>query len=147
MTHDVLPDGTIKLKAATGDKIMNSPNNIDYTITINGLDLGDPTLTAKSIAFGYPSVDPRYIVKAFQTSDRDGRIVKHFNCGEIKAEAGMDAALKQKRDNLLIQAIVAKPEDFDKVWDQGFKDYLNSGGQAIIDERREKYEKYYGKKK
>ncbi|MGQ9779286.1 MAG: ABC transporter permease subunit, partial [Bacillota bacterium] len=147
INHEVLPDGTIKLLSATGPQIMNSPYNIDYTIVVNGLDLGNPELTARSRAFAYAEVEPRYIVKAIQTANRDGRTIKHYNCGEIKSEAGMDAALKQKRDNLLIQAIVCKPEEFDKVWDKGFQDYLNSGGQAIINERREKWEKYYGKKK
>ncbi|MGE5605123.1 MAG: sugar ABC transporter substrate-binding protein, partial [Bacteroidota bacterium] len=143
VTHEVMPDGAIKTIAATGDKVMNSPNNIDYTITCNGLDLGNAKLTARSIALGYAGVDPRYIEKAFVTASNDSRIVKHFNCGEIKSEAGMDAALKVKRDNLLVQAIVCKPEDFDKVWNQGFQDYLSSGGQAIIDERRAKYDQFY----
>jgi putative aldouronate transport system substrate-binding protein len=57
----------------------------------------------------------------------------------------MGPALAEKRDKLLIQAVVAKPEEFDTVWDRGYADYLRSGGQAIIDERRAKYEKYYGK--
>ena len=63
--------------------------------------------------------------------------------GEIKSEEGMQTVLKEKRDNLLIRAIVAKPEDFDRVWDAGFADYLRSGGQAIINERGQKYEQYY----
>ncbi|MCL6589362.1 MAG: extracellular solute-binding protein [Firmicutes bacterium] len=146
VTHEVMEDGTIKTIAATGAKIMNSPNNIDYTITCNGLDFNDPKLTAKSIALGYAGVDARFIEKAFTCSDNDARYGKKFSCGEIKSEAGMSTALQKKRDNLLTQAIVAKPEDFDKVWDAGFKDYLNSGGQAIIDERKAAYEKYYGNK-
>lgn len=143
VTHEVMPDGAIKAIAAVGAKIMNSPNNIDYTITCNGLDLGNAKLTANSIALGYGGVDARFIEKAFVTASKDSRIIKHFNCGEIKSEAGMDAPLKEKRDKLLIQAIVAKPADFDKVWDQSFKDYLASGGQAIIDERKTKYDQFY----
>ncbi|MGE5599535.1 MAG: sugar ABC transporter substrate-binding protein, partial [Bacteroidota bacterium] len=143
VTHVKLEDGTIKTIAATGAKIMNSPNNIDYTITCNGLDLGNPSLSARSIAQGYAGVDARFIEKAFVTASKDSRIVKKFNCGEIRSEAGMDAALKVKRDNLFVQAIVCKPEDFDKVWEAGFKDYLNSGGQAIIDERRAALAKFY----
>jgi putative aldouronate transport system substrate-binding protein len=146
VTHTVLADGTVKTMAAIGEKIMNSPNNIDYTITINGLDLGDMKLNAKSVALGYAGVDARFIEKAYQVAVKDARVESHFNCGEIKSEAGMDAALKLKRDNLFTQVIVAKLEDFDKIWDAGFKDYLSSGGQAIIDERKAAYEKYYGKK-
>lgn len=143
VTHEVLADGTIKTIAVTGAKIMNSPNNIDYTITINGLDLGDPDLNVKSIAYGYGGVEKRFIERAYRITNKDARYEQNINVGEVKSEAGMSTVLKEKRDNLLIQAIVAKPEDFDAVWDRGFADYLRSGGQAIINERREKYKKYY----
>ena len=143
VTHQVMPDGAIKTIAATGEKIMNSTNNLDYTITINGLDLGDRDLTTRSIALGYAGVDARFIQKAFDMAMNGGFTPKHFNCGEIQAEAGMGQVLKEKRDILYAQAIVCSPSDFDSVWDNYFQDYLNSGGQAIIDERRAAYEKYY----
>lgn len=143
VTHQVMPDGAIKLLSATGDKIMNSPNNIDYTITINGLDLGDADLNARSLALGYAGVDARFIEKAWPLSKKDGRIIPQFNVGEIKAEEGMGPALTQKRDNFLVQAVSCKPEQFDAVFDAGMQDYLNSGGQAIIDERAAKYAEFY----
>ena len=143
VTHEKMPDGAIRLLSATGDKIMNSPNNIDYTITINGLDLGDPDLNAKSLAFNYAGVDPRYIEKAWPLSMLDGRIIPQFNVGEIKAEEGMGPALSQKRDNFLVQAVSCPPDQFDAVFDAGMQDYLNSGGQAIIDERAAKYAEFY----
>lgn len=58
----------------------------------------------------------------------------------------MGPALKERRDNMLVQSIVAKPADFDKVYDNGMKDFLTSGGQSIIDERKAKYEMFFGKK-
>jgi len=143
VTHEVMPDGAIKTIAATGDKIMNSVNNLDYTITINGLDLGDPDLTTRSLALGYSGVDARFIQKAFNTAMNDGFTPKNFNVGEIKSEAGMGQVLKEKRDILFAQAITCKPEEFDAVWEAGYKEYLNAGGQAIIDERKALYEKYY----
>jgi putative aldouronate transport system substrate-binding protein len=143
VTHEVLEDGTIKTIAATGDKIMNSPQNIDYTITINGLELGDPELTIRSLALGYAGVDKRFIEIAYPITNNDARYNKNVQVGDIGAEEGMGPALKEKRDNLLIQAVVAKPDQFDSVWDRGFEDYLRSGGQAIIDERTAKYEQYY----
>jgi putative aldouronate transport system substrate-binding protein len=143
VTHEVMPDGAIKLIAATGDKIMNSGNNIDYTITINGLELGDPDLTARSLALGYAGVDARFIQKSFEIANRDGFVPQNFNVGEIKAEEGMGQVLKDKRDILLAQAIICPTDQFDEVWDELFQDYLNSGGQAIIDERLAAYEKFY----
>jgi len=143
VTYEKLSDGSIKTIATTGKKIMNSQNNIDYTITINGLDLGDEELNVKSIANGYADVEPRLISKAYDITSKDARIGKHVNVGQIESEEGQGAALKEKRDKLLSQAVVAKPEDFDTVFDSGLQDYLRSGGQAIIDERKEKYENFY----
>jgi putative aldouronate transport system substrate-binding protein len=144
--HEILANGAYKILPVKGEKIMNSGNNIDYTIVINGLDLGDPALSAKSLAVGYAGVDSRYVEKAKATQLRDARISPHFNVGEITSENGMDAPLKEKRNNFLVQSIVAKPADFNAVFDAGLKDWLSSGGQAITDERRAKFEAAFGKK-
>ena len=142
-THIKLEDGTISIIAATNEKIINSQYNIDYTITNNGLDLGDVELRMRSMALGYGGVDARFIVKAYAASVNDGRVFEHIITPAIQAEDGMSEALKVKRDAFLNQSIVAKPEDFDKIFDAGMDDYLASGGQAIIDERTEAYAKYY----
>ena len=55
----------------------------------------------------------------------------------------MGQALDAKRDNLFAQAIVAKPADFDSIWDSGYEDYLNSGARAIQEERAALYDQYY----
>jgi len=143
VTHEVLEDGTYKTIAATGEKIMNSQFNIDYTIVINGLDVGSPEETSRAIAQGYGFVDARFIEKAFVTSVKDGYVVPHVNVGEIKAEEGMGTPLKEKRDALYAQAVTAPVDQFDAVWDAGMADYLATGGQAIIDERLAAYEKFY----
>jgi len=143
VNHEPQPDGSVKAVAVKGDKIMNSPNNIDYTIVINGLDLGKQDLNAKSLALGYGGVDKRFIEKSYATQRNQSRITANFNVGQIKSEDGMSPVMKEKRDNLLAQAIVAKPAQFDAVWDAGFKDLLSSGIQAIIDERRAKYAAFF----
>ncbi len=144
VNHEVQPDGSIKTLAVTGEKVMNSPFNIDYTITINGLDLGDTDKTLKSIALGYEGVDASYIEKAYQITSNEGRVAKNAKVGDIASEEGMGPVLKEKRDAMLDQAVVAKPEDFDKVYDSGFADYLSSGGQTIMDDRKAAWEKIYG---
>lgn len=125
---------------------MNSPANIDYTITSNGLDLGDPELTVKSIANGYAGVDSRLIEVAHKITTNQGRIGQNVNVGEIKAEDGQGQALKEKRDTILNKAVVAPVDKFDEVYDSGMDDYLKSGGQAIIDERKTAWEAIFGDK-
>ncbi|MEK4249413.1 hypothetical protein [Paenibacillus sp. FSL W7-1287] len=146
VTHEKLEDGSLKTIAATGEKIMNSPANIDYTITSNGLDLGDPELTVKSIANGYAGVDSRLIEVAHKITTNQGRIGQNVNVGEIKAEDGQGQALKEKRDTILNKAVVAPVDKFDEVYDSGMDDYLKSGGQAIIDERKTAWEAIFGDK-
>jgi putative aldouronate transport system substrate-binding protein len=145
-THEAMPDGSVKITAATDEKIMNSPNNIDYTITINGLNLGDPEKTVQSLAQGYAGVDPEYITRTYDLSAYEVSYGKNAALGEIKAEEGMGTALSEKRNNFLTQSIVASVDKFDEVFDTGMQDYLNSGGQAIIDERKAAWEKVYSDK-
>ncbi len=145
VTHETQADGSVKTIAATGEKIMNSPLNIDYTIVINGLDLGETEKNIKSLAYSYAGVDSRFIDKAYQATLHDGRVFQKYNVGEIKAEDGMATPLKEKRDAILTQSVVSKPDKFDSVFDSGMTDYLSSGGQAIIDERAAAFAKYYEK--
>ena len=144
VTYEKLADGSFKTLATTGEKIMNSPANIDYTITINGLDVGDPELTVKSIANGYANVDPRFVEKAFAISPKDGRVGQNVNVGTIASENGMGTPMTDKRNALLDTSIVAPADKFDEVFDAGMADYLASGGQAIIDERKAAWENNFG---
>ncbi len=144
VTHETQADGSVKMIPVTGEKILNSNNNIDYTITCNGLDLGDPDKTIKSIAIGYAAIDPRYIEKAYAAALTDARVGKNVNVGTITAEQGVGTSLTDKRNTLLDQAVVAATDKFDEVFDSGLNDYLSSGGQAILDERKAAWEKYFG---
>jgi len=143
VNHEVLEDGAIRMLSAVAPDIMNSPRNIDYTMTINGLDLGDPELNAKSNALAYPGVDAAIVQKAYADTNRGARFNRNYKAGEIKAEEGIGSALADKRNVVLNTAIVAAPDAFDAIFDAGMADYLASGGQAIIDERIEAYEAIY----
>ncbi|HHX62874.1 MAG TPA: hypothetical protein GX707_19510 [Epulopiscium sp.] len=141
IAHEVTADGAIKKLSASGDAIMNSQENIDYTITINGLDLGDEELNIKSRALAYIGIDVDTIKQAYEYSIKDNVIIGNYNLGDIATESGMGPALADKRNAILTQSVVTDKSKFDQVFDSGFKDYLNSGGQAIIDERTAAWEK------
>ena len=143
-THEVQPDGAIKVIAATGDAIMNSGMNIDYTITVNGLKLTSAELTDKSRALNYPGIPAEDVLNSHKIANTDLRIGKNVNVGAIAAEEGIGDTLSQKRDIAYDKAVVASVADFDKVWDAELKNYLNAGGQAIIDERTAKWKEFFG---
>ncbi len=52
--------------------------------------------------------------------------------------------LSAKRDQVYDNAVIASEADFDSVWDSMLADYLNAGGQAIMDERAAKWEATFG---
>jgi len=132
-------NGVVTLINATGEWIRNSPNNIDYTMTNNGLILGDVSTYAS-----YPGTDPAIVEAALKDAKENSRIAKHFNVGSIESEQDVGSSLNEKRNAFLTRAIVAPVEEFDKVFDEGLEDYMISGGQDIIDERIEKLQSVYG---
>ena len=144
VTHEKLESGAVKIIAATGDAIQNSGFNIDYTLTCNGLHLVDDEKTALSIAYSYAEVDPELVEIANAVAKVDTREGKNANCGTIDAENGMTETLNSKRDILLDTSVSAAPDAFAATYDNAMADYLGSGGQAIMDERAQKWEATYG---
>ena len=144
VNHNVLDDGAVEIVAATDADIQNSGFNIDYTITCNGLKLVDADATLKSTAHSYAGIDPALVEQANAICNTDLRVGKNVNVGAIAAEEGMGPVLSEKRDIVYDTAVSASVEDFEKVWDEGVADYLSSGGQAIMDERAEKWTATFG---
>lgn len=144
VTHNVLESGAIQTVAATGDPIMNSGMNIDYTITCNGLHFTDEALTKLSQAYNYAEIDPDVVSEADKIAQTDAVPAKNVNVGIIEAEANIGDTLSAKRDQVYDNAVIASEADFDSVWDSMMADYLSSGGQAIMDERAEKWQATFG---
>jgi putative aldouronate transport system substrate-binding protein len=136
ITHDIV-DGIPKLKAGEGLWIQNSPQNIDYTIHINGLDLGDETLNARALAGSY-TVDPELIVTAYELAMKNARAAMVVPV-TLSVAGPYTQTLSDKGEVLMAEAITCPVAQFDRVWDAGIADWLASGAQAVIDERRAKY--------
>jgi len=144
--HTVDPaSGAIVLQApddAHHDYFQNSGKNIDMTINCNGLRLATPELTTLSLAYSYSDVDPEDVKTAIAVASKDAKVPPTPSVGDIAAETeGTDLA--GKRDQTYAKAVVAAVADFDSVWDQGMTEYLNAGGQAIIDERTSAWDATY----
>lgn len=144
VTHNVLDSGAIQTVAASGDAIMNSGMNIDYTITCNGLHLATEELTKLSQAYNYAEIDPDVVSQADVIAQTNAVPAKNVNVGSIEAEANIGDTLSAKRDQAYDNAVIAPEAEFDSVWDSMIAEYLNAGGQAIMDERAEKWEAVFG---
>ena len=146
VTHNVTADGAYTFMAATGDAIMNSGQNIDMTITCNGLHLSTDELTLASLANNYPPCDPADVARANEVANNGKKPTKNAKISTIDAEEGAGEILNGKRDVIFDKCMSCKPDEFDALWDELMADYLSSGGQDIIDERTEKWEAQYGDK-
>ncbi len=135
-------DGAIEILPATGEWIKNSGNNIDYTMTCNGLYLGDAT--AASLALSYPGVPADVVIKANLYGQNNGRFVRHYNVGTVESETRVGSSLTTLRDELFTRAVTAPVDQFDSVYDSYMEQYLTSGGDDIIDERVDLLLQFYG---
>ena len=147
ISHSVLADGAIQTSSIDEAHVEYSwcgGNNIDLTITCNGLRLDTPELTQKSLAYGYEGNAPEIVADAMAAAAKDAREPKNVNVGDIAAEAEFGSALGELRDAAFDKAVVCAPADFDAVWEQGMTEYLAAGGQDIMDERQAAWDKNYG---
>jgi putative aldouronate transport system substrate-binding protein len=144
VTHEKMPDGAVRAIAVTGAKIMNSPNNIDYTTLINGIRMPTTELLIKSWILAYPEIDTGILERAYRMSSSPRKVFGHANVGAIESEEGIGQVLAEKRDAIYAKAIPASPAQFDAIFDSGYRDWLSSGGQAIMDERAAKWKEFYG---
>ena len=114
--------------------IQNSANNIDMTIPMNGIERGSAEQNARVLALGYPGTAPELIVQAFEMSTKNGRAPVVYSA--VTTQDGVyGQTLRDKADALIAQAVRAPVAQFDSVWDAGMRDYLQSGAQAVMDER------------
>jgi putative aldouronate transport system substrate-binding protein len=121
-----------------GDEwFMNSSNNIDMTMPMNGVEMGSTELNARVLALSYGSIAPDTIVNAYTISTRGARAAAVYQATTTVNQYAQ--TLQDKADQLLAQAIRARPADFDRIWDDGIKDWLASGGQEVINERTSLY--------
>ncbi len=142
VNFNLTADGAYEILPATGEWVKNSGNNIDYTMTCNGLYLGEAT--GATTALSYPGIPAETVIQANEFGKNNGRYPAHYNVGTIESETEVGSSLTEKRDELLTKAVTATVEEFDSVYDSIMADYMNMGGQDIIDERIEKLQEVYG---
>jgi putative aldouronate transport system substrate-binding protein len=146
VNHQVMSNGAIQAIATTGEKIINSPNNIDYTTLINGIRMPTEDLKVKSMVLAYTNVDTSIVEQAYSRASTPRNNFGHANVGAIASEEGMAQVLSSKRDAIYAKAVPASIAQFDSVFNSGYQDWLGSGGQAIINERTAKWQEFYGTK-
>jgi putative aldouronate transport system substrate-binding protein len=139
INHEIV-NGVPKIKQASGSFsqwIQNSAGNGDYAFNLNGYDMGDPELNAKTLANSY-SWPQEMITHAYRISSTNA-VPGPFVPVKLLAATAVQQTLTDKAVVLYVNSVIAKPGNFDKVWDNEVKEWLTSGARSIIEERKEKY--------
>ena len=133
--NHVLENGIPKGQPVTGPWIMNSSNNIDMTMPINGIELLSTEKNIRVIALGYPGTAPEDILSAYNVSVNKGKAPAVFSGPAETKLPVVSQTLRDKADALLAQSIMATTARFDSTWDTGYRDWLASGAQDVMNER------------
>jgi len=117
--------------------IQNSAQNIDYTMPLNGVQMGSDELNSRVLALSYGSVPPDTIVSAYAISVRNARAPAVYQATTTINQYSQ--VLQDKADALLAQSVRAPAAQFDSVYDAAYTDWLRSGAQEVFDERSRLY--------
>ncbi|MBB3111546.1 putative aldouronate transport system substrate-binding protein [Paenibacillus phyllosphaerae] len=135
--HYTLENGFPKA-VTTDDAKKTFYNNSDIAIISNGKDFGSTDKDIEATAYQYPGYE-EIAKQSIRNALKDGYTMPRFD-RPIDAEIKYGTTLKAKGYEIVVKSILAKPDQFEKIFDGGVAEYLKLGGQAIQDERRAAYQ-------
>jgi putative aldouronate transport system substrate-binding protein len=106
----------------------------DFPIIVNGFEFGSPEKNIAAAATGYPGYES-LIKQAISIGMKDAYAppwIDQILTQGIKYDGPV---LFPKAQEIFTKSIMAAPSAFDATYDSLVKDYLASGGQAVIDEK------------
>ncbi|MBB3108111.1 putative aldouronate transport system substrate-binding protein [Paenibacillus phyllosphaerae] len=126
-------------KAITTDEAKKTfYNNTDIAIIANGKDFGSIEKDIEATSYQFPGYE-EIAKQSIQNALKDGYSMPRFD-RPIESEIKYGTTLKAKAYEIVVKSILAKPDQFNKIFDDGVKEYLKLGGQAIQDERLAAYQ-------
>ncbi|MBW7457213.1 ABC transporter substrate-binding protein, partial [Paenibacillus sepulcri] len=121
---------------ATSKRMYNSS---DITMITQGEDFGSDEKNWAAAAAAVPEEFQQYVKDAYKMSLTDTINYANFTT-PIEAENKYMPTLQDKYDEIIVKSVMAKPEAFNKTYDDLLKDYMASGGDAIVKERTEAFQ-------
>jgi putative aldouronate transport system substrate-binding protein len=112
-------------------------NYLDYSMLINGKDMGDPEKTLKANA-----ADPKYkdfTMSSIKVGEQDGQLPARFN-RPIEAQIKYNQTLGDKAIEIYVKTVTAKPADFDKLYDDMVAEYMKTGGNEVLEEQKKAFQ-------
>ncbi|TVY03071.1 extracellular solute-binding protein [Cohnella terricola] len=137
VNHNVV-NGIPQVINQTGDNMQTSYMNLDYTLVVNGVSLGDPVKNIKALAASAPGLE-EVAEQSYKINTTDTYTLYYFdtpNESKIKFGKTLEDMNKQMTDKL----ISCKPSEFDNLYDKMVTEFMAAGGKAVMDENVKIYE-------
>jgi putative aldouronate transport system substrate-binding protein len=117
-------------------------NYYDYCIILNGkyISTQDPNMNIAANAFDLNFKD--FTVKSIQAGTNDGYTLPRVDI-PVDAEIKYAKILEDFEKEMLAKIVTAKPDQFDKVYDDQVKEYMAMGGTAVMEGKMAAYEEFY----
>ncbi|MFB5675110.1 extracellular solute-binding protein [Paenibacillus terreus] len=129
-----LVGGIPVVKADASQEVVNRIYNAgDMVIISNGKNIGDQATNEKAWVSGFPERNQEMLKQSIAIANTDtiGPIV--FG-KPIEAEAKYGTTLNDKLSVIIVKTAMAKPEEFEAVYEQEMKDYMSLGGAELKEE-------------
>jgi putative aldouronate transport system substrate-binding protein len=139
--NHTLVNGIPQAIEQTGENMQMSNLNLDYTLVVNGAELGDTDKNVKTYAAALAAGDQSYeelALDSYRINTTDGYTSFYYgvpNTANVKYGKTLGDMNKQMTDRL----VVAKPAEFDALYDKLVKEFMDAGGQAVQDENVKNY--------
>ncbi|WP_059044407.1 extracellular solute-binding protein [Paenibacillus rubinfantis] len=134
----------VVMENQTEEAINRLYNSGDMAIISNGKQLGNDELNMKARAMQFPTQYQKDVAEA-QTIANTDLIQPIVMSKPIEAQTKYGTTLQEKFHEMLVKVTMTKPDQFESVYESMLKDYMASGGQAILDERTAVYKEMQSK--
>ncbi|MEC0135931.1 extracellular solute-binding protein [Paenibacillus macerans] len=141
----MMVDGVpVAMEKQTEEALNRLYNSGDMAIIANGKQLGSEEMNLKARALQFPPEYQDIVAKAQQIANTDV-IEPVVMKRPIAAQTKYGTTLQEKFNEMLVKTTMVKPDQFDSVYETMMKDYMASGGQAVLDERTAVYKEMQSK--
>jgi len=113
-------------------------NYFDYCIILNGKWVSDENMRLNIRANAFDPDYEAFTVKSIEHGMNDGVATPQIQA-IVPSEMQYAAILNEKNEEIFVEVVTAKPEEFDAVYDREVSEYMRMGGQAVMDEKRQAY--------
>ena len=105
----------------------------DLILVINGTDWGSEEMNNKAIMLSNPEYG-QFIIQTNSIAN-NGRFDVPPITANITSESNLGTTVRNKGNELYVRSIMASPAQFDQVYDQLYREYMDVGARRILEEK------------